>query len=269
MINNDRIQLIHGDFFKEYRNYIRPKSVDAFISDIPYSLFPDQSLTGVNDSRIDLQDLENALDYMITKTGVVVLWCNIDLLFRLRQAFSKFKFKYNYVVNKSLSVPKGKYHPIPTVEYIGIFFRSKTQISKTVFNSYKSGITKAPYKKVNHQKRQKTRKKIKPDVDINKTGDRFIRSDLYMKARPNLSDEERKAGGGHPFQKELKLTRILTKVYTNKKSLVVSGFMGSGTQAEACIKENRRFIGFEIDKKWYQVAKNRVDQATNQVEIFN
>jgi DNA modification methylase len=233
-------------------------------------LFPDQSLlTGVNDSRLDLKDLEKALDHMITKTGVVVLWCNIDLLFRLRQNFNKFCFKYNYVVNKSLSVPKGKYYPIPTVEYIGVFFRTKTKISETVFNSYKSGITKSPYKKANYQKYQKTRKKIKPDVDINKNGDRFIRSDLYMKARPNLSDKERKAGGGHPFQKELKLTRILTRVYTNKKSLIVDGFMGSGTQAEACIKENRRFIGFEIDKKWYRVAKNRVNKATSQVEIFN
>ncbi|HEC72698.1 MAG TPA: hypothetical protein ENI36_03740, partial [Thermoplasmatales archaeon] len=39
-------------------------------------------------------------------------------------------------------------------------------------------------------------------------------------------------------------------------------FMGSGTTAVACKQLNRNFIGFEIDKKDYEIAKKRLEQDT-------
>jgi site-specific DNA-methyltransferase (adenine-specific) len=44
--------------------------------------------------------------------------------------------------------------------------------------------------------------------------------------------------------------------------------MGSGTTAEACVKSNRNFIGFEINQEYIEVSKNRIKKITNQNKLF-
>jgi DNA modification methylase len=55
----------------------------------------------------------------------------------------------------------------------------------------------------------------------------------------------------HPTQKNLKLFEELIKDNTNENDIVLDTCMGSGTTAVACMELNRRYIGFEIDKKYY------------------
>lgn len=53
----------------------------------------------------------------------------------------------------------------------------------------------------------------------------------------------------------------LIKTYTNEKYMVLDNTMGSGTAGVACINTNRNFIGIEMDDKYFEIAKNRINKA--------
>lgn len=68
----------------------------------------------------------------------------------------------------------------------------------------------------------------------------------------------------HPTQKPLDLITKLLIASTNKTDLVLDPFMGSGTTGVACANTGRRFIGIEKDDHWFEVARDRVEQAFNE-----
>lgn len=49
--------------------------------------------------------------------------------------------------------------------------------------------------------------------------------------------------------------------------VIVDPFMGSGTTALACIKEKRQFIGFELNKEYFDLASKRIKNAQAQLEL--
>ena len=65
----------------------------------------------------------------------------------------------------------------------------------------------------------------------------------------------------HPTQKPIKLLEYLIKTYTNEGELVLDATIGSGSTAVAAINTNRHFIGFETEKKFYDIAKERIAKA--------
>lgn len=64
----------------------------------------------------------------------------------------------------------------------------------------------------------------------------------------------------HPTQKPVKLLEYLIKTYTLDDNLVLDNCIGSGTTAIACINTNRHWIGMEKDEKYYELAKERIEQ---------
>lgn len=62
----------------------------------------------------------------------------------------------------------------------------------------------------------------------------------------------------HPTQKPVALLEYLIKTYTNEGETVLDNCMGSGSTGIACKNTNRHFIGIELDKKYFQIAKNRL-----------
>ena len=62
----------------------------------------------------------------------------------------------------------------------------------------------------------------------------------------------------HPTQKPLLLLEELVKTYTNDDDLVLDSCMGSGTTGLACKNLSRRFIGIEKEKKYFEIAKERI-----------
>lgn len=62
----------------------------------------------------------------------------------------------------------------------------------------------------------------------------------------------------HPTQKKLELLEDLIKVHTNENDLIIDPFMGSGTTCLACKNLNRKCIGIEITKEYFNIAKNRL-----------
>ena len=71
---------------------------------------------------------------------------------------------------------------------------------------------------------------------------------------------------GHPSQKPKKLIYKLIFDYSKEGDLIYDPFMGTGVVGVCCKMLNRRYIGFEIDKKWFEIAKERIDK-TNCVNL--
>ncbi len=72
--------------------------------------------------------------------------------------------------------------------------------------------------------------------------------------------------GKHPTQKPIDLIKRIIKTATNKDGLVLDPFLGSGTTAVACEKLDRRYIGFEIDEKYYNTAKKRLKNVPEKLD---
>lgn len=72
----------------------------------------------------------------------------------------------------------------------------------------------------------------------------------------------------HPTQKPLELMRYMVRTYSNPGDLVMDPFMGSGTTAVACILEQRNFIGFEMDKKYFNLANKRLRDLTGPFKLY-
>ena len=62
----------------------------------------------------------------------------------------------------------------------------------------------------------------------------------------------------HPTQKPVDLLEYLIKTYTNKGETVLDNCMGSGSTGLACVNTNRDFIGIELDKDYFNIAKQRI-----------
>lgn len=67
----------------------------------------------------------------------------------------------------------------------------------------------------------------------------------------------------HPTMKDIKLIQHLIEVLSNRGGVVLDPFLGSGTTALACINTERRYIGFEIDENYFNIAKERICSLIN------
>ena len=65
----------------------------------------------------------------------------------------------------------------------------------------------------------------------------------------------------HPTIKPIKILQNLIVNSTLENGVVLDCFMGSGSTGVACVNTNRRFIGIELDDKYFEIAKQRIDAA--------
>lgn len=73
--------------------------------------------------------------------------------------------------------------------------------------------------------------------------------------------------GLHPTQKSVALLEYLIKTYTNEGETVLDNCMGSGSTGVASIHTNRKFIGIELDKDYFEIAKKRIDAEQKRVTL--
>lgn len=85
-------------------------------------------------------------------------------------------------------------------------------------------------------------------VKKNYSGDRYPRSVIKFNSEKGL----------HPTQKPTKLFEYLIKTYSNENDVILDNCIGSGTTAIAAMNTNRNFIGYELDKDYYNIATNRI-----------
>jgi site-specific DNA-methyltransferase (adenine-specific) len=96
-----------------------------------------------------------------------------------------------------------------------------------------------------------------------KGGDRPINncgtSDILKIPVKKLKDENGK--NLHDTEKPVELMKILIENSSNEGEVVLDPFMGIGTTGVACKKLNRNFIGYEIDEKYFNIAKERIENT--------
>lgn len=85
-----------------------------------------------------------------------------------------------------------------------------------------------------------------------------------QKYKSNVLQYKKDYGGYHPTQKPVALMKDLIRTYTNEGETVLDFTMGSGTTGVACVKTNRKFIGIERDETYFNIAKERIDNAVEE-----
>ena len=55
--------------------------------------------------------------------------------------------------------------------------------------------------------------------------------------------------------------QMLIENYTSENDIILDCFMGSGSTGVACMNTNRKFIGIELDKNYFNIAKERIEEA--------
>ena len=75
-----------------------------------------------------------------------------------------------------------------------------------------------------------------------------------------------KTFGKHPTQKPVDLLNRIIKASTNEGDIVLDPFLGSGTTAVSCVLNNRKYIGIEKEKEYFELAKKRVEDAEIKVK---
>lgn len=90
----------------------------------------------------------------------------------------------------------------------------------------------------------------------------FIESPICMRPE-RISDPK------HPAQKPLLILRKLIKIASNEGDIVFDPFMGVGSIGVAALELGRRFIGVELNSKYYDAAKNRIEKLIQQHSTMN
>lgn len=239
MIELDRIY--NEDCLEGMRN-IPDGSVDAIICDLPYGT------TACSwDVIIPFEPLWEQYN-RICKGNIVLFSSGLFTHKLIESNISKFKYKLIWKKNVPTGMASSKYRPMKYYEEICIFnggtynpiMKERVGVGKACYNyDHYCGES-------NHLTLGK--KPIRYDPDFVQPSDV-----LEFNVVPNRN------GKLHPTQKPVELLQWLVKTYTNEGDLILDNCMGSGTTAIAAIRENRHFVGFELDEMYYMRAMKRID----------
>ena len=81
----------------------------------------------------------------------------------------------------------------------------------------------------------------------------------------NIKD---KRSYGHPTIKPLNIIENLVLNSSKEGDVILDPFMGSGTTGVACKELGRNFIGCEIDKNYFEIAKKRIDSVDTESKLI-
>lgn len=216
------IDLRQGDCLDLMKN-IKDNSIDMVIIDPPYST---PTITGFGRKQV-----KNVADLSIQETYIKVLKSEFERI--LKQNAPVFIFCDD------------KYYPS-----IYRAFYNWQSVQMIVWDKGKIGMGK-PF-----------RKRHELIVYANRETINYNRTENITHYPTVLNyavvlEKERK----HPAQKPIKLLEDLILGFSNETDTILDCFMGSGSTGVACINTNRSFIGIELDQKYFEIAKERIENA--------
>ena len=229
---------------------IPDKSIDAIIADLPYG-----TTACKWDTIIPFEPLWEQYKRIIKDNGAIVLFGSQPFTSALVMSNQKM-FKYSLVwrKNRCSGFAQAPYRFLTEHEDIVVFSYggcAKNAKKRMVYNA--QGLIYSPRlnkgKKAEHSA-HRIRKTDQKDYISEYTN--YPKSILEFKSEFNSM---------HPTQKPVALIEYLIKTYTNEGDVVLDNTMGSGTTGVACINTNRSFIGMELDDKYFEIAKARINEA--------
>lgn len=254
---NSVSSLIHGcDYGIIYNNCclngmmsLPAKSVDLICCDLPYGLTECKW-----DTPIDLDKLWECYNRVLKDYGTIILFGQQPFTSRLVASNYKM-FKYSLVWHKSKpgGFAQAPYKVLCEHEDILVFTYGKTAKNAKHRMTYNPQGTIACNKKMkgktgatSHRKNRKTQK------DYTQTTTNYPRSILKFNNEGKVK---------HPTQKPQLLIEYLINTFSNEGEVVLDNCMGSGTTADACIKTNRKYIGYEKEKKYFDICIKRIEDS--------
>ena len=238
----DRYKLYHGECLELMKN-IPDKSVDMILCDLPYSTIKRKTTWNEWDNEINLHDLWKQYDRIIKNNGAIVLFS--QGLFSAQLIMSNYEnFKYELIWQKEQGTGflNAKRMPLKSHENILVFYKKQPTYNPQMTEG-KPYTTKKGSISNNYGKNDKI-------VTTCNEGERYPLSILYFKR-----DKEKY----HPTQKPISLLEYLIKTYTNENEIVLDNCMGSCSTGIACLNTNRKFIGIELDKNYFDIASKRME----------
>ncbi len=255
-------KLIHGDFFKLWQRTGIDKA-SLILTDPPFNVFSNLHSW---DKSIDLVKLETIFDQLLKPSGQILIFCDLNLMVNLFGSFSdKLKYRCFYIWKKSGGMPVSRNRPINNSEFIMVFCKAGAKEKQLTWNPELMGEKGIPYTKRNYTHDIPTRRMKKSAVNQNLTGNRYPKSIIEAPGKPNMEAWER---SNHPTQKPEILLRKLIRGYSNPGDLVLDCFAGSGSALISAFNEGRKAIGLELEKKYFQEAKQRIDSVTAQGRLW-
>lgn len=239
-----KVDLFHGDCLELMKD-IPDGSVDCIITDPPYGT------TNCEWDKVPDLKLFFAHGFRVLKeNGALISFSQMPFSVDLINACRKY-FCYEIIWQKTMAVGflNANKMPLRAHENILIFYKKLP-----VYNPQK---TKGDPYIVKRGSPSQVYGKQAPCVSIN-NGDRHPHDVLVFKNSNYKSL--------HPTQKPVDLIDWLVKTYTNQGDTVLDCFMGSGSTGVACVRNNRNFIGMELEEKYFDIAKNRIENEIQEVK---
>ena len=222
-------------------------SIDCIICDLPYGVLNKNNSLASWDKRIPLDILWKEYERIIKQNGAIILFSQGIFTAKLMLSNEKL-YRYDMVWKKGFCTSgflNARRMPLRNHESILVFYKKLP-----VYNPQMT-LEKTLHERSKPRNKNSCYGNFK-DVTTPKSNERFPLSVVDI-AREYLVK--------HPTQKPVKLIEYLIKTYTNEGELVLDNCMGSGTTAVACINTNRDFIGFELDKKFFDISIERINSC--------
>lgn len=235
--------IIQGDCLQEMDKLIATGiKVDMILTDPPYG-----TTACKWDSIIPFEPMWERINKLIKPNGCVAIFGSEPFSSFLRCSNIK-NYKYDWVWNKKLAgnAIVAKKQPLKIHEIVSIF-NSKKYYPQMTIGKYRE-------KMFNGIIQPETLNKV---TECNTTYNNLY----YPTSIQEFSMANMRRNRLHPTQKPVLFLEYLIKTYTNEGETVLDFTMGSGSTGVACINTNRNFIGIELDEKYYNIAKNRLEEA--------
>ena len=218
---------------------IPDESIDMILCDLPY---------GTTDCKWDViipfESLWEQYNRIIKDNGVIVLFAAQPFTTKLIQSnLKQFKYCWYWKKNNTTGGQFAKYQPLRCIEDICVFYKKMpTYNPQGIIKLDKPILKRANKNSFNFKGKNETLQK-------------------YTNYPKHFIEFSKDINGVHPTQKPVALLEYLIKTYTNEGDVVLDNCMGSGTTGVACVNTNRKFIGIELDEKYFEIAKQRINNA--------
>ena len=235
-------------------------SVDCIICDLPYG-----TTACKWDSVIPFEPLWEQYKRVTKPNAAIVLFGSEPFSSYLRLS-NLDMYKYDWIWDKVRPVGQlnAKKQPMRQHETISVFYRKQPTYNPQMhpyrqpakFNKQEKGSVKDSDC---YGKQYDFESHIMPD-DLS-----YPRSIITERTVLNNSKDK----VAHPTQKPVDLIAYLIRTYSNPGDTILDNTIGSGTTAVAALREKRHFIGFELNRDYYDIALRRIKlEQQQQTTLF-
>lgn len=247
------VKLFNGDCL-ELMKQVKDESIDLVLADLPFGMTQNEW-----DSVIPLVPLFEQYQRIIKPHGAVLLFGMGKFGAQLiMNAPAKMPYRYDWIWEKTKPVGflNAKKMPLRAHENIYVFYKHLPTYRPQMRFGFK------PYK--NHYVKDKS-------------GDNYGQTSGNYTPRQSAGERfpidmikfgsENNSNSVHPTQKPVDLLQYLIKTYTDEGMTVLDNTMGSGSTGVAAVSLNRNFIGMEMNEKYFEIAKQRIENMVSQETI--